>query len=96
MIENTASISPVSPGDQPAEYLIRVRGWLDPNWFEFHQELSITATALPDRLPETVLQGRVSDQSALIGILSTLHHFGLTLLLVELIQPESATSSNIL
>lgn len=93
-MENHAA--PIVPPaqDAPGDYVIRVSGWLDPSWVEFYDDLSVSVTALKDQQPVTRLSGHFVDQSALLGVLMALHHFGLRLLSVELIEPKPAQIVN--
>lgn len=69
----------------PLQYVIRVRGWLDPSWVEFYDDLTVSVAAHKALAPEVRLSGQLADQSALLGVLLALDHFGLTLLSVELV-----------
>ncbi len=60
-------------------YQIRVRGEVDPRWAEELWEMQITASRSAQGEPESVLVGRLADQSALTGVLQALYerHFSL-------------------
>ena len=58
--------------DGPAIYRIRVQGHIDPSWSTYFGGLNVTRAGEPAS-PETVLVGRLTDQSVLAGILDTLH-----------------------
>jgi hypothetical protein len=45
--------------------------------------LAIATTHLADGAPATALIGELSDQSALVGVLNTLHDLGLPLVSME-------------
>ena len=71
----------------PCNYRIEVHGVLRPDWSDrfgamriFSQPAANTATADP---AVTVLQGHVSDQAELAGILNTLYELHLPLLSVQ-------------
>jgi hypothetical protein len=65
----------------PAEYLIRVQGCLEgPGWADWFGPLLVSVDL---ERGETTLQGLVTDQAALYGVLSKLRDLTLTLLLVE-------------
>ncbi len=71
--------------DQPAYYDIRVRGQLDVSWADWLGGLTIASQASGQ---ETLLCGRVVDQSALHGILGKLHDLNLILLSVVRLEGE--------
>lgn len=60
-------------------YLIRLRGKLDLELASWFPELSITDEADG----ETLLVGKLPDQSALLGILFRIHNLNLKILSVE-------------
>jgi hypothetical protein len=64
--------------DQSAVYEIRVIGVLDQTWSDWFDGFSITRQG-----EETVLQGEVTDQAALHGLLTKINSLGLTLVRVE-------------
>jgi hypothetical protein len=66
-------------------YTIRVKGRLNvADWAEWFHGLTLK---VDEDHGETILQGPVSDQAELYGLLSRLRNLGLTLLLVEYSQP---------
>jgi hypothetical protein len=67
---------------EPASYLIRVQGAIEPNWSELMGGLEITVVGTGNRTL-TELSGRLSDQAALIGVLNALYDLGLPILSVE-------------
>jgi hypothetical protein len=67
-----------------AFYLIRIEGYLDPNWSEWFAGLTIRH----DPNGETVLVGPISDQAALFGILTKVRDLGLTLIAVNRVERE--------
>jgi hypothetical protein len=69
--------------NRPGNYRIRVQGFLDKKWSERLGGLRISTSKTGDQKSVTVLQGRVSDQAELAGVLSTLYQRHLTLLSVE-------------
>lgn len=64
--------------DEAATYLIRMKGHLDPKWSDWFDGMQI------DHEPngETLMQGVVSDQAALHGLLAKIRDLGLPLLSV--------------
>ena len=67
----------------PATYRIRVQGFLDESWSDRLGGMSVEPARHTDKAPETTLTGRLFDQSALIGVLTTLYDLHLPLLSVE-------------
>jgi hypothetical protein len=56
-----------------AYYRIRVRGELDPTMSERLEGMEIENTFRKDGRAESVLEGRLDDQSAFSGVLNTLY-----------------------
>ena len=50
--------------------------------------MTISAAQLADNTPGTALIGELADQSALVGVLNTLHDLGLLLVSVERISAQ--------
>jgi hypothetical protein len=65
--------------DRPAVYEIRVHGVLDDQWADWFDGLTI----VPQANGETLLIGPVVDQSALHGVLDTIHGLNLPLISVR-------------
>jgi hypothetical protein len=63
--------------DNPTEYQIRVNGILDSSWSDWFDGFRITIHG-----DETVLDGKVADQSALHGVLAKINELGLSLISV--------------
>jgi hypothetical protein len=61
----------------PAYYRIRVRGELSPSMSDRLEGMRIESTFRKDGRAETVLEGRLGDQSALSGVLNTLYELHL-------------------
>ena len=66
----------------PACYEIIVQGILDMNWSQRMSGMTITVTGGKGLNPTTTLRGDLVDQSALIGVLNTLHDLQYDLLQV--------------
>lgn len=65
-------------------YRIRIRGHLDTAWSDWFDRFGIAYDG-----DQTILTGRVADQSALFGLLMKLHELGLAILaLHEIPSPE--------
>jgi hypothetical protein len=61
----------------PAIYRIRVRGQLDTKWSERLEAMNITELQQPNGEKESILVGRLADQTALAGVLNTLYELRL-------------------
>ena len=71
---------------EPAVYRIRIQGILDKNWSDYCGGMTIEYEGDPKRYAVTILMGRVADQSALIGVLNSLHDLGYPILSVEYLE----------
>lgn len=67
----------------PAKYQIHILGKLDISWSDRLAGMSITTTGGKNVTALTTLQGVLVDQSALLGVLNTLHDLGYALLHVK-------------
>ena len=72
-----------APVRSPGVYRIRVEGSLDPSWSDRLGGLAITTTGKFGSKTTTVLEGTLADQSALMGVLNTLHDLHLPVEAVE-------------
>ncbi len=70
---------------EPAQYRICILGHLDTNWSEFCGGMLITHAIDAKFYAITTLTGRLLDQSALIGVLNSLHDLGCPIMSVEYI-----------
>jgi hypothetical protein len=68
------------PYDGPATYQISVMGRLDPNWSKRLDGMKISITPEGSNPVITTLEGQVTDQAALAGILNTLYELHLPIL----------------
>lgn len=73
--------------DIPANYIIVVQGLLRPDWFDRFGSMRITIRSQADE-PFTTLQGKVSDQTELAGILNTLYELHMPLISVQLLNKK--------
>ena len=71
---------------KPAIYQIKVQGEINQSWSGRFGGMQITVEKSEDRKPVSILIGRINDQSALSGILTTLYDMHLTVLLVRIIS----------
>ncbi len=73
-----------STGTHGGFFEIRVRGHLDESWSDWLEGLEVKL--LDDGV--MLLSGRISDQAALMGILTRLYNLNLVLLSVREANPE--------
>jgi hypothetical protein len=71
---------------EPAIYRICIQGILDDNWSNYCGEMTIEYERDPHHHAVTILTGRLADQSALVGILNSLHDIGCPILSVERVE----------
>ena len=74
--------------DTPAVYRIRVQGHLDDSWSDRLAGMVITKAYMENKLPTTILVGRLADQAALSGVLNALYDLHMPLLSVENVGEE--------
>lgn len=67
---------------------IRIKGTLKHDWSDWLEGLTVSSQANE----ETVLNGQISDQAALLGLLNRIH--GLNLQLLSFSQSDKAESLN--
>lgn len=67
----------------PAVYRISIQGILDKDWSDYCGGMTIEHEGDPKRYAMTILTGRLVDQSALVGVLNSLHDLGYLILAVE-------------
>ena len=67
----------------PAQYRIKLKGYLDDKWSDWFDEMAISHGG-----GQTILTGPVADQAALHGLLIRIRDLNLTLLAVERIEPD--------
>jgi hypothetical protein len=75
-------------------YRICVRGRITPNWSDRFDGMKITTTATADGLVVTTLVGVLADQSALVGVINSLHDLRLAMLCVECLADVPADDSD--
>jgi len=68
---------------EPAWYRICIQGTLDKNWSDYCGGMTIEHERDAHQHAVTVMTGRLVDQSALVGILTSLHDIGCPILSVE-------------
>ncbi len=74
--------------DTPAEYVIRVRGWISEQWRDWIDGMTLETEGDDGRSESTRLTGVVRDQAALLGLLQSLYTLGFVLLEVRLNASE--------
>lgn len=77
--------STVPEVDQPRRYEIRVKGHLDQRWADSLQGLTFTH----ERTGTTLLEGLLTDQAALHGVLNKIRDLGLPIVSVQSLNPEA-------
>ncbi len=68
---------------------IRIKGTLKGDWSDWLEDLIVSNQANG----ETILNGQISDQAALLGLLNRIH--GLNLQLLSFSQSDKAVSPNV-
>jgi hypothetical protein len=84
------------PFDRPATYQIRVQGQVDPAWTDRLGGMAIFLDSPQTDPAVTTLEGELSDQAALLGVLNGLYEQHLTVLsvLCQDSMPPSDTDTN--
>jgi hypothetical protein len=75
------------PFDRPATYQINVQGRIDPEWSDRMAGMKIRSSLEQKTPPITTLEGEVSDQAALLGVLNSLYELHLPIISVVLLPP---------
>ena len=71
---------------EPAVYRIRIQGILDKNWSDYCGGMTIEHEGDPKQNAISILIGKLTDQSALIGVVNSLHDIGYPILSVEYLE----------
>lgn len=82
----TAADAPRFTFDSPATYQISVQGRIDPTWADRLEGMAIFSATVEEGPPVTTLEGSLSDQTALAGVLNTLYELHLTVLSVKCLK----------
>jgi hypothetical protein len=75
--------------DARDKYRILIRGTVDASWLDRLGGMTVSTTRLADGSAATILSGELVDQSALVGVVNTLHDLGIPLISVERVAAES-------
>jgi len=67
----------------PGRYRIEIQGELGPNWSDRLGDMRVFPSSSGNDNKVTAIEGRVSDQAALVGVLNTLYELHLPLLSVH-------------
>ena len=81
-------------GTPRRSYRIRVEGSLDPSWSDRLGGLAITTSGQFGVKTTTVLEGELADQSALMGVLNTLHELHLPVEALENLSPDASDEAH--
>jgi hypothetical protein len=74
------------PFDSPVPYRILVQGRVASNWSDRLQGMEISQAASDDGIIVSTLTGELPDQTALVGVLNTIHELHLSVLSVECLK----------
>jgi len=74
------------PFDSSATYQIIVQGRIDSTWSDRLEGMTICLTMVEAGPPVTTLEGKLSDQAALAGVLNTLYELHLPVILVKRLE----------
>ena len=87
MSTKTTLAQNVHPG-KPTRYKIMVEGLISENWSERLGGMKIVIHSRANQKPMTVLSGLLQDQSALFGVLNSLHELHMPVIKVNQINYE--------
>lgn len=76
--------------DQPKIFHIKIQGHLSRQWMDWFEGLNI----MLEEDGNTLLRGRVEDQSALHGVLKKIRNLGMPLLSVNSVDPDPITKTD--
>ena len=74
------------PFDSPMAYRILVQGPVAPNWSDRMQGMDISQATSDAGIIVSTLTGELPDQTALAGVLNTIHEMHLSVLSVECLK----------
>lgn len=76
--------------DNPARYRISILGRVNQNWSDRLEGMAIVAGVDDDGRHICTLEGELQDQSALVGVITTLYEMHLPLLLLKCLSCPAA------
>jgi hypothetical protein len=80
--------------DLPGTYHICVQGAIDPTWSDRLEGMEIHLSPGEGKARVTTLEGELSDQAALAGVLNSLYELHLPILMVMRLSVESFKTSD--
>jgi hypothetical protein len=80
--------------DLPGTYHICVQGAIDPTWSDRLEGMELHLSAVGGEARVTTLEGELSDQAALAGVLNSLYELHLPILMVMRLSVEPFKSSD--
>jgi hypothetical protein len=83
------------PFDSPATYQIIVHGRIDPSWSDRLEGMTICQAMVEAGSPLTTLDGELSDQAALAGVLNSIYELHLPLLSVKRLSVSPTEDSEL-
>jgi hypothetical protein len=72
--------------ETPANYRIRVQGFLLHRFLERLGDIRVQTTSSRDEAPVTTLEGKVRDQAELVGLMKSLYDLHLPIMSVDLLN----------
>ena len=76
---------------EPAHYQIKVLGELSQEWSELLRGMEVVEERGEHTKPVCIITGKISDQTALAGILNTLYEFHLPVIFVKKMEDPANT-----
>ena len=80
--------------DRPGTYHICVQGAINPTWSERLEGMQIHISSMEGVAQVTTLEGELSDQAALAGVLNSLYELHLPVLMVMRLSVEPSRTKN--
>jgi hypothetical protein len=74
--------------EDSATYIIRVQGCLEEVWSDRLANMTITMDLKDQKAPVSMLQGRIRDQSELVGVLNGLYQMRVPILSMDVLSEE--------
>ena len=68
---------------EPVVYEVRAQGWVSTRWADWLDGMTLALEGGNDAPSVALLAGRLADQSALLGLLQSLHNLGFPILAVR-------------